>query len=70
MKCKIHGIEMEYIGESPFGDDLWHCEACHAEQEAEFQREPDDDFLWFEPDEDDWLEYDYTEGDLGQDGEI
>ena len=25
---------------------------------------------WFEPDEDDWEAYDYTEGDIGQDGEI
>lgn len=38
MKCTIHGIEMEYAGEDPFGGDIWFCENCHAEEEAEFER--------------------------------
>jgi len=50
MKCTIHGTEMEYTGESPFGDDLWICDACVAAEEYEFQRTSDDDFdpLWEE----------------------
>lgn len=39
MKCPIHGIEMEYAGETPFGDDIWYCENCHAEEEAQFEYE-------------------------------
>ncbi len=35
---------MEYTGEDPFGDDIWFCEGCHAEEEAEFQRSLSDDF--------------------------
>lgn len=37
MKCEIHHIEMEYIGENPFGGDVWFCEFCDDEEEAEFR---------------------------------
>lgn len=42
MKCAIHGTEMEYAGETPFGEDIWFCEACHAEEEARFERQHED----------------------------
>lgn len=42
MKCQVHGTEMEYTGEDPFGHDVWYCEVCHAEEEAEFQRTTED----------------------------
>ena len=65
MKCPVHGIEMEYAGETPFGDDQWHCELCFAAEEYEFTRchtcgnptdecicdlEIDDDDIWQEDD--------------------
>lgn len=50
MKCTIHGIDMEYAGENPFGGDIWVCDACIAAEEYEFQRTSDDDVdpLWEE----------------------
>lgn len=38
MKCEIHGAVMEYMGENPFGGDIWYCEACHDEEEAAFEQ--------------------------------
>lgn len=39
MKCEIHRVEMEYKGESPFGDDLWFCQICSDEEEYIFSGE-------------------------------
>jgi hypothetical protein len=33
MKYEKHGIEMEHAGEDPFGDDIWFCEQCSADEE-------------------------------------
>lgn len=39
MICDVHKCDMEYTGESPFGDDLWYCERCNAEEEAYFEND-------------------------------
>lgn len=35
MRCEIHGKEMEYVGEDPFGGDIWRCEQCYWDEEYE-----------------------------------
>lgn len=54
MKCTIHGNEMEYMGDNGFGEDVWYCDDCNAEEEYEFQRitEPDiEDYMDDDPPE-------------------
>lgn len=41
MKCPIHNLEMEYGGETPFGQDFWICEECEAMFEEAAQTCPE-----------------------------
>lgn len=63
-KCPYHGIELEYVGENGFGDDLWECPACQEAEDLAFSRcsicgqQPDDCHCYDDEDEDEPYEPD------------
>lgn len=58
MKCEIHGTEMHYAGENPFGGDIWVCELCEDEEEYEvwhndaYQQDHPEEFTELDDDDD------------------
>lgn len=67
MKCEVHGIDMEYAGENPFGVDIWFCEQCHAEEEYyewhndAYQQDHPEEYPELWEDEDEFSDDDNTE---------
>lgn len=35
MRCRVHGIEMEYMGENDFGQDIYRCDECEDDWNIE-----------------------------------